>query len=83
MQAPVLKVGKPETLLLDGGSELRQGRQVGAWEDVAQHPRIDRTGIALLGDGVENGHPVVSEERVEALEELVVARQADVLEHSD
>src|SRR6185312_10302759 len=83
VQAPDLQVRQPESLRLDGRSDLRQGWQIGPRKDVALHPWIDRTGLVLLGDGVEHGDTILAQQRVKVPEEFLVTRPADMLEHAD
>ena len=83
VEAQELEIGHPQLVLLDDREDLRQGRGIGAGEDVLAQPRACGAGRAHLADGMQHHQPVIVEQRVDLGEELAVMMHAHMLEHAD
>ena len=72
-----------EAGLLDGRGGLRQRGDVGAGKDVPADPGVGQRGRRAAADGVDQGHPVASEQVANLAKVGAVVAHPNVLEHAD
>ena len=83
MEPEHLHIGDHHLGLLARGNDLRQRGIIAAWEDIFQGEGVGFSRHAEPSDGVEQHDPIVGEQLAAFVEEYVILRHADMLEHPD
>src|ERR1700680_4270019 len=83
VQAQNLDVGREQSRLLNRRHDLRQGRNIGPWEDVLADEGIDRRGLVEAAGGMEQANAVIVQQVSDLAEELAIVPLSDVFEHAD